>query len=289
LEIGRGTHLIVTANRHARTIFITGTDTGVGKTVLTALLLSHLRQTGSRALAIKPFCSGGRADAELLRALQDRDLALDEINPFHFPEPLAPLVAARKCNQQISFKASLSQIHSIFSRLFSGSFRVQTSMFKVRRWTPPPLNTRPARLLIEGAGGLLSPLGESNSQFKVQGSKFKVQRSKCFTALDLINAIDCSVLIVAPNRLGVINHTLLTIQALHTRNIRKIRVVLMDLYPSLSRITRHASRSNPSILAELLSPIPLFRIPNLAKNPSKPERIHKFAKKYKKTLAEILA
>jgi dethiobiotin synthetase len=228
LDICRGTHLIVTANRHARTIFITGTDTGVGKTVLTALLLAHVRHTGFRTLAIKPFCSSERADAELLCALQDGDLTLDEINPFHFPEPLAPLVAARKCNQQISFKTALAQIHSVVSRLFSGPFRVQTSKLNARRRTPPSRNTRPARLLIEGAGGLLSPLGESNSQFKVQGSRFKVQSSKYFTALDLINAIDCSVLIVAPNRLGVINHTLLAIQALHTRNIRKIRVVLID-------------------------------------------------------------
>lgn len=67
-----------------QTYFITGTDTGVGKTVLTALLLSHLRQSGCSALAIKPFCSGGRGDAHLLHSLQNDDLTLDQINPFYF-------------------------------------------------------------------------------------------------------------------------------------------------------------------------------------------------------------
>jgi dethiobiotin synthetase len=220
---------------------------------------------------------------------------LDEINPFHFPEPLAPLVAARKWNQHISLETALTQIPSVVSYSLSPPFRVQSSKFKVQSSTSPaPLNTRPSTLLIEGAGGLLAPLGEPHSQFKVQGSKFKVQSSNYYTALDLIDAFDCCVILVAPNRLGTINHTLLTIQALHSRNIRKISVVLMDLdCPPSSRITHHAShaatRSNPSILAELLSPIPLFRIQNLGKNPSKPEQIHIFAKKFKKTLAQILA
>jgi dethiobiotin synthetase len=261
-----------------KTILITGTDTGVGKTVLTALLLSHLRRSGRAALAIKPLCSGGRADAELLHSLQNNDLTLDEINPFHFPEPLAPLIAARKHNRQIAIGQVVRRIRSVISNVPA----IQNRKSKIEN----PI------LFIEGAGGLLAPLGESeiSAKFKVQSSKVKVQRSKCFTALDLINAIDCSVFIVAPNRLGTINHTLLTIRALKAQYLRQMKVVLMDCdNPSSSRITHHASRTNPSILFELLFPIPLFRIPYLTKNPSKPEQIHQFAKKHKKTLAQILA
>ena len=77
-------------------IFVTGTDTGVGKTLLTALLLQHLRAHGQSALAIKPFCSGGREDAELLHSLQENELTLDEMNPFHFKKPLAPYLAATR-------------------------------------------------------------------------------------------------------------------------------------------------------------------------------------------------
>jgi dethiobiotin synthetase len=251
-----------------KTIFITGIDTGVGKTVLTALLLSHLRQTGCCALAVKPFCSGGRADAELLHSLQEGDLTLDEINPYHFSEPLAPLVAARLHDRKISLRQSLRHIQKIGAHLKNPL---------IQQATPPLHHSFTPVLLIEGAGGLLSPLGDR------------------FNLLDLILATpSIQIIVVAPNRLGTINHTLLTIQALQTRNVGNIGVILMDLDPPSSlRITHHASRtasrSNPSILTELLSPIPLFHIPNLGKNPSKPERIRTFAKKYEITLAEILA
>jgi dethiobiotin synthetase len=236
-------------------IFITGTDTAVGKTVLTALLLSHLCQNGAHALAIKPFCSGGRADAELLHSLQSHDLTLDEINPFHFAEPLAPLVAARKHNGRISLQSVLKYFQSVSAR---------------------PA-TQPSTLLIEGVGGVLAPLGER------------------FNFLDLILAApniqhpapNIQVLVVAPNRLGTINHTMLTVQALQSRDLRALKVVLMDILPP--QHSTPDTRSNHSILTELLSSIPLFRIPNLGKNPGKPERIQTFAKKYKKTLAQILA
>jgi len=259
-----------------RIIFITGTDTGVGKTVLTALLISHLRQNGSPALALKPFCSGGRGDAELLHALQNRDLSLDEINPFHFSEPLAPLAAARKHNQRISANTVLNHVKSVARCLASREFRIRSSKFS-HPFIPPP-----STLLIEGAGGLLSPLGEPNSH-----PQFKVQSSNYYTALDLIDALKCDIILVAPNRLGLINHTLLAIRALQSHNLRSTKVVLIDILPP-----QHSTldtRSNPSILTELLFPISLFSIPYLTKNPGKTEQIQKFAKKLKKTLAQILA
>src|SRR5579862_6832824 len=76
-------------------IFITGTDTGVGKTLLTALMLHHLRQAGVHALAMKPFCSGGRGDVRLLQSLQPGALSDAEMNPFYFAKPVAPLVAQK--------------------------------------------------------------------------------------------------------------------------------------------------------------------------------------------------
>jgi dethiobiotin synthetase len=117
-----------------RIIFITGTDTGVGKTLLTGLLLHHLRQSGCHALAMKPFCSGSRADAELLHAVQDGELTLDEINPFFFAEPLAPLVAARRHQCSIRVPEVLGRITRVASRCEC--------------------------LVIEGIGGVLVPLGK---------------------------------------------------------------------------------------------------------------------------------
>src|SRR5260221_11161888 len=117
-----------------RTVFITGTDTGVGKTLLTALLLQHLLDTGVEALAMKPFCSGGRADVELLQAIQNSRLPDDAVNPFYFAESVAPLVAARKLRCRISLAQVLQKIRAVESRC--------------------------ERLLIEGSGGLMAPLGE---------------------------------------------------------------------------------------------------------------------------------
>ena len=167
-----------------RIIFITGTDTGVGKTLLTGLLLHHLRQSGCHALAMKPFCSGSRADAELLCAIQDDELPLDAINPFFFAEPLAPLVAARKHHCSIRVPEVLRRITRVASRCEC--------------------------LLIEGIGGVLVPLGEG------------------FGVLDLVAKLGCEVIVVSRNRLGTINHTLLTIGALQPAGIEGLKAMLMS-------------------------------------------------------------
>src|SRR3989442_15923905 len=80
----------------SRILFVTGTDTGVGKTILTSLLARHLRERGVAVAALKPICSGGRADARALHSSLDGTLTLDEINPWHFRAPLAAQLAARR-------------------------------------------------------------------------------------------------------------------------------------------------------------------------------------------------
>ncbi len=242
-----------------KTIFITGTDTGVGKTLMTALLLAHLRSNGCHALAIKPFCSGSTADIEILHALQDGELTREEISPFYFREPLAPLVAARKDHRSITLPQVLQRINQVLRALHS------------------TLDPRPSALLIEGSGGLLVPLG------------------KGYTVLDLILKLDCEVVVVSRNRLGTINHTLMTVQALQNARIKtktqltdtqKLRVVLMNDLPA--NHSTPGTRSNPGILAELLAPIPVHPIPFLGENPSRLRAIREAAKKMKKPLAQIL-
>ena len=95
-------------------------------------------------------------------------------------------------------------------------------------------------LLIEGAGGLLSPLGES------------------FNAADLIVQLGCEVILVAANRLGVLNHTLLSVEALTRRRIPRIKIALVDTAaPEL------ASESNGEDLRSLCPAVPLVRLPFL--------------------------
>jgi dethiobiotin synthetase len=166
-----------------RTFFITGTDTGVGKTVFTVSLLRSLRQKGANAAAFKPICSGGRDDARKIFAVSDGALSLDEINPWHFRAAIAPSLAARKEKKKVKLVQAAAYVRAMQKR------------FEI--------------LLVEGAGGLLSPLGEN------------------FNSRDLILAARAVPVIVAPNRLGVVNQVLLTLEALPKNYRSKARVVLM--------------------------------------------------------------
>jgi dethiobiotin synthetase len=184
-------------------LFITGTDTGVGKTVLASLIARHLRERGVAVAALKPICSGSRSDARALRSSLDGALTLDEINPWHFRAPLAPLLAARREGRRVDLANVIAHVRRVRRR------------FDV--------------VLVEGAGGLLSPLGEG------------------FDARDLIIALRAVPIIVCPNRLGVVNHVLLTFEALPGVFARRAPVVLMS-----SRRAGLANRTNPRFLAGIL-------------------------------------
>jgi dethiobiotin synthetase len=198
------------------TLFITGTDTGAGKTVLAVLLTRFLRERGVNAAALKPVCSGGRADAHALHAVLKDTLTLDEINPWHFRAPIAPLPAARKENRRVKLSEVLKH-----TRALQKCFDV---------------------LLVEGAGGLLSPLGED------------------FDSRDLISALCAAPIIVVPNKLGVVNHILLTLAALPPAAVKQARIVLMS--PPKPDA---ASKSNPELLAEFFDAKRIFLLPWLGK------------------------
>jgi dethiobiotin synthetase len=186
-------------------IFITGTDTGVGKTVLTALLLRHLRASGCRALAMKPFCSGGRGDVKLLQSLQRGELSDAEMNPFYFGVPVAPLVELMKARRDVPLKEVVASIRRVEEKCDV--------------------------LLIEGSGGLMVPLGKN------------------YLVEDLIVRLKCPVIVVSRNRLGTINHTLLTVARLREKGVKsgEIRVALVN-FPAKDA----SSRSNEGILRVLL-------------------------------------
>lgn len=184
------------------TIFITGTDTGVGKTVLTSLLIRQLRQRGVAALAVKPFCSGGREDAEALFAAQGGDVSLDAINPWFFQAPLTPLLAARRERLKITRTEVLG---------FLRQARRQCDL-----------------LLVEGAGGLLSPLGED------------------YSFRELIAALRGKAIVVCPNRLGAINQVRLVMASLPKTAQPAATIVLTEQAEPDS-----SAASNRQLLAEL--------------------------------------
>jgi dethiobiotin synthetase len=121
--------------------FITGTDTGVGKTWFTCWLVRAWRARGHEAVGLKPIAAGGREDAEQLRGAGSNRLTLDEINPVHFREPAAPLVAARAENRSLDF-ASLNTAITKTAARFShvaiegvGGWRVPLAPdYDVRDW-----------------------------------------------------------------------------------------------------------------------------------------------------------
>jgi dethiobiotin synthetase len=207
--------------RAKKIIFVTGTDTGVGKTLLTALLLYHLRQKPGRTLAMKPFCSGGLGDVRLLQSLQPGELSDAEMNPFYFAQPIAPLVAATKKQKEIRLSDVVDRIQAVKKKC--------------------------DRLIIEGSGGLLVPLGEH------------------YTVADLIAALDCQVIVAARNQLGTINHTLLTINALRAAGKKPsdLSVVLMS-----GAKADLSSQTNLKTLTKLLRPISVYNLPYLGPNAS---------------------
>lgn len=112
--------------------FITGTDTGVGKTYVTARLIRRLRAQGLDTVGFKPICCGSREDAEILRAAANDTLTLNEVNPVWLRTPAAPYTAALIENRAIDLA--------------------------LIRETLTTLRARYQSVLIEGVGGWLVPL-----------------------------------------------------------------------------------------------------------------------------------
>lgn len=200
----------------ARLLLVTGTDTGVGKTVFAALAAILFRQRGLRVAALKPVCSGGRADARLLRAAAGSVLSLDAVNPWHFRAALAPVLAARKERKRLLLKEVVAHIQRVAER------------FDVT--------------IVEGAGGLLSPLGED------------------FDSRDLIQALKAAPVIVCPNKLGAVNQVRLVLEALPRRAAQQARVVLVTQAKPDS-----ASRSNLALLKEFVKPAQIRTLPWLGR------------------------
>jgi len=121
--------------------FITGTDTGVGKTWFTCWLVCGWRARGHAAIGLKPIAAGGREDAEQLRAAVGNALSLDEINPVHLHEPATPLIAARAEHRMIDFpglNAGVLKTTAQFSHVAVegvGGWRVPLAPdYEVRDW-----------------------------------------------------------------------------------------------------------------------------------------------------------
>ena len=203
-------------------LFITGTDTGVGKTLVAAGLAAWCRAHGVDVGVMKPIATGGvrlgrgsrtgmiSPDATLLAraaGVEDDDAL---INPVCYREPLAPYTASLRARQSVAW----GRIARAFGVL-AGRHRV---------------------MIVEGIGGVSVPLSHRR------------------TVVDLIRRLRLPVLVVARLRLGTLNHTLLTVEHARRRGVRVVGVLLNATEaPSSNPGARLAERTNPTVLRTCLS------------------------------------
>lgn len=176
-------------------LLVTGTDTGIGKTVIAGAIAMWFRQHGHLTGVLKPAASGCvrrreglvSEDAEFLAHCADAKQPLDVIAPQRFAEPLAPSVAARRLKVTFDWSAVQRSLTAI-----SGASDV---------------------IVVEGVGGIMVPMDEKH------------------TMLDVATWLGLAAVVVARPALGTINHTLLTIEALRGANV-PIAGVVINRYPA---------------------------------------------------------
>ena len=164
--------------------FITGTDTGVGKTYATRLILQSLRENGVDAVGYKPVSCGDREDAAIL-AEASGGLEIDEINPVHLHSALAPYVAGMLEGRTIDPAELVAGFHKLAAR------------HKV--------------VLVEGVGGWEVPIAPG------------------YRVSDLAADLKLPVVVVAANKLGALNHTILTVEAIKARGLTCAGIVMNQL------------------------------------------------------------
>jgi dethiobiotin synthetase len=204
-------------------IFITGTDTSVGKTVFACALAALLKESGYKVGVMKPVETGcGQDDGKLVPqdavALQEASgcrAPLAQICPYQFREPLAPSVAAEREGTRID----IDRLMNVYNEMNAGHDIT----------------------IVEGAGGLLVPLLPS------------------YTYADFAKVLKLPLIIVAANRLGMINHLLLTLEHASCKGLSVLGYVLNQIESQPSP----AAETNREALVSLTGVPCLGELPHL--------------------------
>ncbi len=201
--------------------FITATDTGVGKTTLTGALLLAFRQRGQTVGVMKPVETGmasghpAQYDTGRLRSLLADPLPPWEITcPYGYDAPLAPLACAQQTGITINLSTIFKQ-HALLTRQYS-------------------------LVLVEGAGGLLTPLTPTQ------------------TIKDLIAILGIPCVVVSRTDLGAVNHTLLTLSSLKEEQIPTIGVLLNEPTPANRDHSILQQRATTCELLRAFSSVPIY-------------------------------
>lgn len=199
-----------------RGLFVTATDTGVGKTILSAALLAALAASGESVRAFKPVVTGLQDEAEITaRGAWPPDhellamaagMAADEVSPLRYGPAVSPHLAAQLAGEQIEPEALLAAAREHESSA--------------------------GTLIVEGVGGLLTPLADE------------------YSVCDLAVALGLPVLIAARPGLGTINHTLLTIHAARTAGLG-VRAVVFTPWPAQPTDVEHSNQATIARLGDV--------------------------------------
>jgi dethiobiotin synthetase len=200
-------------------VYVTGTDTGIGKTHASVRLLRALQLRGLRASGMKPVASGCRAtppglrneDAEALIAASSPAPAYADCNPYALAEPIAPHIAARRNHAEIL----LEPLCEAYRRIARGTDRV----------------------VVEGVGGWLAPLSDSLMQ------------------ADLVRALQLPVVLVVGLRLGCINHALLSARAIVADGCRLRGWIANRIDPAMAAVDENIATLRGRIEAPLFGVI----------------------------------
>ncbi|MEW6533105.1 MAG: dethiobiotin synthase [Thermodesulfobacteriota bacterium] len=206
-------------------LFIAGTDTGVGKSIVAAGLVSLARLERIAAIGVKPVETGCRVesgvlwpeDGGLLQAAGGHALTLEECAPFRFRLPASPYRAAQAEGTPIDLGWIEAHIK--------------------------PLALRADLTIVEGAGGLMVPVTESALM------------------IDLMQTLAYPVILVARTSLGTVNHTLLSVEALKGRGLTVAGIVLSRG----SRRAGEEEEFTPSDISRFTGDIPLVVLPHMTK------------------------
>ena len=215
-----------------KTLFITGTDTDAGKSLVTAACLYGIKQQGFRVLGYKPVAAGAslvssswvNEDAKLLAAHSSEVLNPSDINPFCFQPAIAPHIAAQQVGQTIQLDAIIAHLHD-YQRVH-----------------------QPDLTLVEGAGGWKVPL-------HLLGN----------TLADLPKQQRWPVILVVGMKLGCLNHALLTAEAMISDGVGLVGWIANCVDANMSELEANIQSLQSLLASPCLGVVPHLNEPSVQK------------------------
>lgn len=199
--------------------FVTGTDTGVGKTLVCCALLYGFAALGKSVIGMKPVAAGASRSADglvnddvaLLRAASNVEAPLQLVNPYCFEQPIAPHLAAEQAGEAVDLAA------------IANAYRMLTAAADI--------------VIVEGIGGFCVPLNHNED------------------SADLAQHLGLPVILVIGLRLGCLNHALLTAQAIRAKGLQFVGWVANRIDPAMAATGRNVAALAERLHAPLLGDI----------------------------------